>query len=322
MLLKFRRPWSDSPESSSSGDQDDAMNGTLKSTDVSGANRVLASLVTEQLRLLLEKRSVRYAVVGFLLICASAYSLFPATVTEFDPRWIFVLPVAIAAIASGLREGLLVAFISVGLIGLFESAETGGTYAGSELLTLMSQSFALFGIIAVVLGAFAEAHYSVQSSLRTLASTDPLTKVSNIERFYHELAQLQTSGFRYVVLILDLDELKALNDKHGHQAGSTAIQTVANVLRSVVRGTDTIARYGGDEFVVILREADRVGAQIVTNRIRSMLAAERLPQAPDVRLTVSIGVAVSGEDGTNSDELLSIADQAMYEEKRARKVDV
>jgi diguanylate cyclase (GGDEF)-like protein len=296
------------------------MNGTFKATEVSGAHRVLAALLTEQLRVLLEKKAVRYAVVGVLLILASAYSLFPATVSEFDPRWVFVLPVAIAAIAAGLREGLSVAVISVGLIGAFESAESGGNYAGSELVTLLTQSFALFGIIAVILGAFAEAHYSVQSSLRQLASTDPLTKVSNIERFYHELTLLQASGSRYVVLILDLDELKSLNDKHGHQAGSAAIQAVANVLRSVTRGTDTIARYGGDEFVVILREADRVGAQIVTNRIRTMLAAEKLPQAPEVALTVSIGVAVSEEDGTTTEELLSIADEAMYTEKRARKV--
>jgi diguanylate cyclase (GGDEF)-like protein len=72
--------------------------------------------------------------------------------------------------------------------------------------------------------------------------------------------------------------------------------------------------------VVILRETDRVGAQIVTNRIRSMLAEEKLTQAPEAKLAVSIGVAVSGEDGSNSEELLSVADQAMYEEKRARKV--
>lgn len=296
------------------------MNGTIKAPDVSGAHRALAALLTEQLSVLLEKKAVRYAVVGTLLILASAYSLFPATVSEFDPRWVFVLPVAIAAIAAGLREGLTVAIISVGLIGAFESVETGGNYGGAELVTLLTQSFALFGIIAVILGAFAEAHYSVQSSLRQLASTDPLTKVSNIERFYHELTLLQASGGRYVVLILDLDELKSLNDSHGHQAGSTAIQAVANVLRNVTRGTDTIARYGGDEFVVILREADRVGAQIVTNRIRTMLAAEKLPQAPDVVLSVSIGVAVSGEDGLTSEELLSIADEAMYTEKRARKV--
>jgi diguanylate cyclase (GGDEF)-like protein len=217
---------------------------------------------------------------------------------------------------------MTVAFISVGLIGAFAAAATGGSYEETALLTLMSQWFALLGIVAAVLGAFAEAHYSVQSSLLQLATTDPLTKVSNIERFYHELSILQATGSRYVVMILDLDELKSLNDRHGHQAGSTAIQAVANVLRSVVRGTDTIARYGGDEFVVILRGADRVGAQIVTNRVRTMLAEEKLAQAPDAVLTVSIGVAVAGEDGTTSDDLLSVADQAMYEDKRSRKMAV
>jgi diguanylate cyclase (GGDEF)-like protein len=149
-----------------------------------------------------------------------------------------------------------------------------------------------------------------------------LTKVSNIERFYYELAQLSALGTRYVVMVLDLDELKAINDAHGHQAGSTAIQTVANVLRSVVRGTDTIARYGGDEFVVILREADRAGAQIVANRIREMLSKARLPQAPDVVLDISIGVAVSDEDGVTSDDLLAAADRAMYEDKRSHKLAV
>ena len=302
------------------------MIGTAGPVEVSRANRALGTLVTERLRLLLERRSIRLAVVGFLLIAASAYGLiFPASTTCgdaqcFDPNWVFIIPVAVAAIAAGLREGLSVALISVGLIGAFASAKTGGTSEEAALATLLMQWFALFGLVAAVLGAFAEAHYAVQSSLRQLASTDPLTKVSNIERFYHELAQLAAAGTRYVVMVLDLDELKALNDRHGHQAGSAAIQTVANVLRSVVRGTDTIARYGGDEFVVILREADRAGAQIVANRIREMLKKERLSQAPEVILNISIGVAVAHEDGENSDELLAAADRAMYEDKRSHKV--
>ncbi|HWL65902.1 MAG TPA: GGDEF domain-containing protein [Actinomycetota bacterium] len=292
--------------------------------ELSGTHRALATLITERLRLLLERRSIRFAVVGFLLIAASTFTFFPAPVqaVDFDPRWIFILPVAIAAIAAGLREGLTVALISVALIGLFAAAATGGAYGEAALVTLVAQWFALLGIVAAVLGAFAEAHYSVQSSLMQLATTDPLTKVSNIERFYHELSVLQASKTPYVVMILDLDELKTLNDQHGHQAGSMAIQTVANVLRSVVRGTDTIARYGGDEFVVILKDADRVGAQIVTNRVRTLLADQKLPQAPEALLTVSMGVAVAGEDGATSEELLSVADKAMYEDKRSRKMAV
>jgi diguanylate cyclase (GGDEF)-like protein len=278
------------------------------------------------LRVLLEKRSIRLSVVGFLLIAASAYGLiFPlqaacASAQCFDPNWIFIIPVAVAAIAAGLREGLTVALISVGLIGAFASAKTGGASTQSALATVLMQWFALFGLVAGVLGAFAEAHYAVQSSLRQLATTDPLTKVSNIERFYFEMSQLQEGGTRYAVMILDLDDLKALNDRHGHQAGSAAIQTVANVLRSVVRATDTIARYGGDEFVVILRAADRAGAQIVSNRIREMIKHERIAQAPEATLNVSIGVSIAHEDGVTSDELLSAADAAMYEDKRSHKV--
>ena len=302
------------------------MIGTAGPAEVSRPNRAFGALVTERLRLLLERRAIRLSVVGALLIAASAYGLiFPASATCgdsqcFDPNWVFIIPVAVAAIAAGLREGLSVALISVGLIGAFASAKAGGASEQTALATLLMQWFALFGLVAAVLGAFAEAHYAVQSSLRHLATTDPLTKVSNIERFYHELAQLQTTGMRYVVMVLDLDDLKALNDSHGHQAGSAAIQMVANVLRGVVRGTDTIARYGGDEFVVILREADRTGAQIVANRIREMIAKERLPQAPDVVMNISIGVAVHQEDGATSDELLAAADSAMYEDKRSHKV--
>lgn len=302
------------------------MIGTAGPVEVSRVNRAFGALVTERLRILLEKRSLRLAVVGVLLIAASAYGLiFPASTTCgdaqcFDPNWVFIIPVAVAAIAAGLREGLSVALISVALIGAFAAAKTGGSSEQTALATLLMQWFALFGLVAGVLGAFAEAHYAVQSSLRQLANTDPLTKVSNIERFYHELVQLQASGTRYVVMVLDLDDLKAINDRHGHQAGSAAIQTVANVLRDVVRGTDTIARYGGDEFVVILREADRAGAQIVANRIREMIVKERLTQAPDAVLNISIGVAVAHEDGESSDQLLAAADNAMYEDKRSHKV--
>ena len=302
------------------------MSGTAGPIEVSRANRAMGSLVTERLRILLEKRSIRLAVVGGLLIAASAYGLiFPASrmcgeAQCFDPNWVFIIPVAVAAIAAGLREGLSIALVSVALIGLFASAQTGGTSEQTAIATVLMQWFALFGLVAAVLGAFAEAHYAVQSSLRQLATTDPLTKVSNIERFYHELGQLQAARTRYAVMVLDLDELKALNDKHGHQAGSAAIQAVANVLRSVVRGTDTIARYGGDEFVVILREADRAGAQIVSNRVREMMLSERIPQAPGAILEISIGIAVAFEDGATPDELLATADKAMYEDKRAHKL--
>lgn len=293
----------------------------LPTTEASGARRALGTLVTEQLRVLLERRAVRFAVVGTLIALASLYSLLPEPVgaSQGIPRsWVFIIPVAVAAAASGLKEGLFTALIAAAFTAL-SAIDKASDFNQVFLLEAFATPFALYGIIAAVLGAFAEAHYSVQDHLRLLATLDPLTKVSNVERFHHEVRLLDAAGVSYAVLITDLDNLKALNDKYGHQTGSAAIQTMANVLRRVVRTSDLVARYGGDEFVVVLREADRVGAQIVMNRVTSMLEEERLPTAPDVRISVSMGVALSGEDGNTPEELVKAADEAMYEHKRARK---
>lgn len=286
--------------------------------DAAPARRFLSSFVTEQVRAILEERSTRWAVVGALLVVASLFSLVP-TVRGVDPGWMFIVPVAIASIAAGLREGLATALAASSLIAIYTGAGTGelGT---SSFFSIVAARFALYGLTAAFLGAFAEAHYSVQSGLRQLASIDPLTKVSNVARFYEELGALEKLAGSFAVLVVDMDDLKSLNDRYGHQAGSLAIQTVANALQRVVRGSDCVARFGGDEFVVVLRDADRAGAQIVANRLREILADQEIPSAPGFPLNVSIGVAISGEDGITSEELLAAADEAMYTEKRSHKV--
>jgi diguanylate cyclase (GGDEF)-like protein len=282
------------------------------------ARRAFKTLITEQVRPLLEQRPLRLSVIGMLLVVASAFSLVPAP-SEVDSGWLFIVPVAIAAIAAGLKEGLFVALVSAALFSMF-AIISDGRIDETLLLPIFMARFALYGLTAAVLGSFAEAHYSVQSSLRTLASIDPLTKVSNVALFYEELGLLESRASDFAVLVVDVDDLKGLNDRYGHQAGSAAIQSVARTLRRVVRGSDCVARFGGDEFVVILTDADRAGAQIVVNRMREMLAAETVPGTPGVTVKVSVGVALYGEDGTTSEELLGAADRAMYVDKRARKV--
>lgn len=266
---------------------------------------------------MLEQRSTRFAVVGALLLVASLSTLMPAP-KGVDLAWMFIVPVAISAIAGGLREGLLVAALGAGISALYVTAARG------EIDTQLIANVAigrlmLYGITAGVLGAFAEAHHSLQASLRRQASLDPLTKVSNVARFYEELGIMETGTTAFVLMLVDVDDLKVLNDRYGHQAGSAAIQHVANALRRVVRATDCVARFGGDEFVVILRDADRAGAQIVTNRLRETILEEEFTAAPRHELSVSVGVALFGEDGTTSDELLEFADAGMYADKRARK---
>jgi diguanylate cyclase (GGDEF)-like protein len=273
--------------------------------------------VTDQLRAVLEQRGTRWAVVGLLLICASLSTLIPTPV-GVDLAWMFIVPVVISAIAGGLKEGSSVAVISALISALYATAAIGRVDV-ALIASVALGRLVLYGITAAVLGAFAEAHQSVQSHLRALASLDPLTKVSNVARFYDELGIMEAGDEGFAVLLVDVDDLKVLNDHHGHQAGSAAIQMVADSLRKVIRTSDCVARFGGDEFVLILKDADRAGAQVVVNRLRSMLAETTLLAAPGALVTVSAGVAMFGEDGTTSEELLAAADEAMYSDKRGRK---
>ena len=279
--------------------------------------RDLKGFVTQQLRPVLENASVRYGVVGALLVIASAFNLVPHPI-GMDSNWMFIVPVAISSIAGGLKEGLLVALAASALSSLFAvSGDFDLDFI--DVAAGIPARFALYGITAMFLGAFADAHYSVQSSLRELATKDPLTKVSNVTSFYEQLGVLEADMSNFAVLLCDLDDLKKINDEYGHQAGSEAIQAVAEVLRGVVRGTDCVARYGGDEFVVTLKDADRAGAERVVTRVREMLGDVSLLHAPTHPVNVSIGVAVYGEDGTTAHDLISAADTAMYANKRFHK---
>ena len=285
--------------------------------EASTTRRAFRTLLTEQLRVVLEQRSVRIGVIAILLVAASLFTLVPMPL-GVDSGWMFIIPVSISAIAAGLGEGLVVALAAAGLSAVF-SASNGGAFDHTLILSAFSARFALYGITAGVLGAFAEAHYSVQSNLRELATLDPLTKVSNVASFYQEIGVLEAQPTDFALMLLDIDDLKKINDTYGHQVGTDVIQEVANVLRTVVRGSDCLARYGGDEFVVILREANQAGAQIVINRIQEMLEDSAVA-ADGLHLSVSVGVALFGEDGKSAEALLEAADKRMYRDKQARKL--
>jgi diguanylate cyclase (GGDEF)-like protein len=286
--------------------------------DTSKARESWRTVLTEQLRIILEQRPVRLCVVALLGVVASVFNLMRTPVAA-DSGWMFLIPVTVSAIAAGLREGLIVAVAASSLCAVFAAFSESGV--GTTLaVSVFSARFALYGVTAVVLGSFAEAHHLVQSHLRDLATLDPLTKVANVEVFYREMGVLESQPSELVVMLVDLDELKKINDTYGHQVGTEAIRAVANVLRRVVRGSDLLARYGGDEFVLILRHADMVGAQLVVNRIKAMLTHEAIAGAPRLTLTVSAGVAVFGEDGKSCEELLEAADRRMYRDKQARKL--
>jgi diguanylate cyclase (GGDEF)-like protein len=151
-----------------------------------------------------------------------------------------------------------------------------------------------------------------EEQLQLLAVTDPLTGLGNYRRLVEALdAEIQRSrrtGRPFAVLLLDLDHLKNINDRYGHLIGSQALCRLADVLRVFCREIDTAARYGGDEFAVILPETTAAAARLVASRIRSRLATDSL-QPP---ISASIGVAVYPQDGETMEALLRTADRELY----------
>jgi diguanylate cyclase (GGDEF)-like protein len=123
------------------------------------------------------------------------------------------------------------------------------------------------------------------------------------------------------IIMIDLDDFKTINDVHGHQAGDLALQAVATGLRRQIRSSDFCARYGGDEFVVALSCPDRSEAERRASDLQRAVARQSvgLPDGSTLSVEISVGVAMSGEDGTTFDELLEAADRRMYEDKRQRR---
>jgi diguanylate cyclase (GGDEF)-like protein/PAS domain S-box-containing protein len=151
-----------------------------------------------------------------------------------------------------------------------------------------------------------------EEQAQLLAVTDPLTGLGNYRRLLDVLhAEIERSGRTgrpFAVLLLDVDGLKTINDRYGHLAGSRALCRLGDVLRISCRAIDTAARYGGDEFAVILPETTVRAAGMVASRIHKRLATDS--QQPP--FSASIGVAAYPQDGETVEALLEIADRELY----------
>jgi diguanylate cyclase (GGDEF)-like protein len=149
------------------------------------------------------------------------------------------------------------------------------------------------------------------------ASHDALTGLANyrafMDRLEAEVRRAERGHHRFTLLLLDLDGLKGINDRLGHLAGNRALKRLAAVMTEHCRSTDLAARYGGDEFAVILIDSDRGMADHVARRIDYRL--RNSPETPP--LGVSIGVGVYPDDGRSPADLLEAADQRLYQRKRA-----
>ncbi len=216
-----------------------------------------------------------------------------------------------------VQESLLLVPLVAGehKLGIINCYRLGvGRFSDAEL-----KAATLFAHIA----AAAWRNAQLYAELREAAVTDSLTGLNNNrwlrdagERDLASAAREQTG---LALLLLDLDHFKTVNDTSGHAAGDLVLQQAAVRLRGSVRAEDAVVRYGGEEFVVLLRRCGADEATTVAHALRGAAAEVALPaDCPLEQLTASIGISVYPENGTTLDMLLAAADRAMFAATRGR----
>ena len=233
---------------------------------------------------------------------------------------LYLLPV----ITSSLTLGKLATLANVGLIAACYILLGSATL--DEMLSLRFAAGFAAQLGPVLLVAYittmfsADIRYGLQHA-KLLSETDELTGLFNTRGFAIAANRLFGQAMRYgraaSVLMIDCDNLKTVNDSHGHDAGNRLLRQVANAVQSELRATDVPARYGGDEFIVLLPETPPKGALDVAERIRNAIGGRALGiDGQQVAATVSIGIACYPEDGRSLDALAARADRALYQAKQ------
>jgi diguanylate cyclase (GGDEF)-like protein len=164
----------------------------------------------------------------------------------------------------------------------------------------------------------------IEDQMRYLALYDSLTQLPNRtmlhDRLNHAIATARRRQQKIGVLFVDLDGFKAINDSAGHEAGDNVLREVARRLQSLVRESDTVARYGGDEFVVVLPGVqDGASAAHVAAKLIDVVSAPIVCEGGTYRVGASVGISLMPDHGDSVSVLLELADAAMYGAKRRGK---
>ena len=234
----------------------------------------------------------------------------------------YLLPV----ITSALTLGRLTTLVEVALIGACQLL-IGGKFSATNLLSLSFLGGFAAQIAPVILVAYIVTMFSADiryglTKAKLLSETDDLTGLPNMRGFWIAANRLFGQALRYnraaTVMMIDSDNLKMVNDNHGHEAGNRLLRQLARLAQAELRYTDVLARYGGDEFIVLLPETPAKGALEVAERIRDAIAGMPLElDGKRVANSVSIGLASFPQDGGGLDALVARADRAMYEAKQS-----
>jgi diguanylate cyclase (GGDEF)-like protein len=238
----------------------------------------------------------------------------------------FTFPLIVAGAALVVTSQITVALAATASLGYLLACILGSPAGFSTPVAAATVGINLTAMILLAYAAMVVAREQrrTRDAAVRLSTIDPLTDLFNRAFFFaaleREIARSARSERGFCLLMMDLDELKSINDRFGHFHGDRVLRGVGDVVAAGVRRIDTAARYGGDEFVVLLPETDPTGAYVLAEKIR--LGVEAMPvDLPDASImpSLSIGVVSYPDDGRTADELMISADGAMYASKRGGK---
>lgn len=282
----------------------------------------------------------------------AGFRALPLAASAVVLAWAIVLTVMDQAVSTSINPyvnaavGVAIVFLlppsaAVGLMGVAWVALSwalGGTTDDAALLTTNRMNAASATALAILVSVLFWRHYArtellqralaetnrqlevQRAELEALATRDPLTGLLNRREFVRqadlELARARRSGAPLSLIMLDLDHFKIINDRHGHAVGDEVLRQTARQMAGTTRQTDRVARFGGEEFVLLLPDTSAEQARHLAEKLREGLAHARVP-ALGIPVTASLGVAtVSGTESVTLDAMLHEADQALYEAKR------
>lgn len=238
---------------------------------------------------------------------------------------LYLMPLAVIALAFGRWWLVAVLGVVIAGLGLIVGALTPGVDIHDvEFGMLMMSRLAPGVAVNVALAALIERMHSAVQRISDLAATDHLTGLLNLRAFEDVLQQehrkAERFGRAYTLVIVDVDNLGQVNEQLGHEAGSQVIVAVGAAVSRSIRASDVAARLGGDDFIVLMTEADSATGSVIAQRIRNNVYAGTVSVANRlIRANVSLGIASFPEDHLYPKELMILADQRMQQDRELRR---
>lgn len=230
----------------------------------------------------------------------------------------------LTVITSALALGKMVTLLEMGLITgcyvfLGYSASEFNLFALAYWSGLLAQITPMLLVAYLTTMLSADIHYAL-TKIKLLSETDELTGLFNMRAFSPILERESVRSLRYSrpysIMMVDSDNLKSINDIYGHETGNRLLKHVVHQIQSVLRATDVMARYGGDEFVILLPETAAAGAEEVAERMRQALQGTPFSiDGKKIETTISMGISTYPDHGEDVQRLVEKADQAMYRSK-------